>query len=207
MSIVQRSICLVMLLTGLLWLTACTGLPESGALKIYQLPEVRIASTHQAVLPFSLRINTPYAGLALNSSRLMVNTQGEQLSSYHGVRWSDSPTILLREHLAVAFARYGGLINISTDEHALHADMHLGSDLRRFQVTRTGSPRVVIELDARVINPGSRRILTSHTFIVEQPLPDVQISHVIEAFGIAANQLAEQIIHWVHTYLQSDKSS
>lgn len=204
MNISQRFIRTTCLLSCLLWLAACTGLPKSEPLKIFQLPETRIAQdAYQTVLPFSLRINTPYSGFALSSPRIIVNAEGEQLSSYKGVRWSDPPAVLLREHLAIAFSRHGGLANISTDEHALYADMHLGSDLRSFQLVYTDSPRVVIKLDARLINPTSRHIHASHTFVIEQPLPDAQIPNVIMAFGAAADKLAEQMIQWIHAQLQS----
>lgn len=204
MNIAQRFTRTACLLTGLLWLAACTGFPKTEALKVYRLPETRITQgPHQSILPLSLRINTPYTGFALSSSRIIVNTGGEQLSSYKGVRWSDPPPALLREHLTVAFSRYGGLASISTDEHALYADMHLGGDLRRFHLVSTEAPRVVIELNARIINPTSRRIHASHTFVIEQPLQDVQILHVVEAFGVAADKLAEQLIQWTHAQLQS----
>lgn len=204
MTIARYFIRLACLLASTMGLIACTGFPKSEALKVYQLPETRIVQgAQQPMLPLSLRINTPYTGFALSSPRIIVNAEGEQLSSYQGVRWSDPPPVLLREHLATAFSRYGGLTSISTDEHALHADRHLGGDLRRFYLVNTGTPRVVIELNARIVNPTSRRIKANRTFVIEQPLPDVQILHVVEAFGIAADKLAEQLIQWTHAQLQN----
>lgn len=203
MNLVRYVIRITCVITGVMGLIACTGLPTTDALKVYQLPETRLAQeAQQPYLTLSLRINTPYTGFALSSPRIIVNAEGEQLSSYKGVRWSDPPPALLREHFATAFARYGGLASISTDEHALHADMHLGGDLRRFYLENRSTPRVVIELNARIVNPTSRRIEANRTFKIEQPLQDMQILHVVEAFGIAADKLAEQLIQWTFVQLQ-----
>lgn len=187
-----RSACL----GALVLLGGCTILPETEPLKVFQFPTTTMQQSTADELDLSLRINTPQAGFALSGPRMLVNPEGQQLSTYKGARWSDPTPVILREHLARSFVLHGGVRTISTDEHSLHADVQLGTDLRRFQVIYEGGPRAVIELDARVIESSTRRVLAYRTFSVEEPLQDEQVPGVVDAFGKAADRLSNQLVPW-----------
>lgn len=191
------------LLVGLLSLSACTLLPESEALAVYQFPQpAQVPGTaNSQPLSLSLRIDTPQAGYAYSGPRLMVQSQDNQLMSYKGVRWSDPTPTLLREYLALAFQRQGKLGTVTTDENALHADVHLGSDLRRFQVVDSSEPHILIELQARLVNPESRRIYVSHAFTIQQPIDSTRIQHVIPGYEQASAALAAQLLDWAEPQL------
>lgn len=198
--------CIKPVMAGLLALAlaACSILPEAESLTIYRLPNSLVADGDAAMADIpSLRINTPQASLALSGPRMLVNPQGDQLSTYKGARWSDPVPALVREHVAGAFAQRFSLSRISTDEHGLHADVHLGSDLQQFQVNYiNGVPRATIELNARLINPGTRQVIAAKSFLVEQTLADVQVPGVVSAFQLAADDLASQLAEWVQSELQ-----
>lgn len=185
------------LLGGLLGLSACSLIPESEPLAVYQFPQPeRTQHNINQPLSLSLRVDTPQAGYAHTGPRLMVQTGNNQLLSYKGVRWSDPTPTLLREYLAQAFQRNGMLGTVTTDEHALHADVHLGSDLRRFQVVDGNQPHILIELQAHLVSPDSRRIYISHDFVVQQPLDSTAIQDVIEGYEQASATLATQLLDW-----------
>lgn len=186
------------LLVGLLSMSACSVIPKSEALAVYQFPQPSqlVDLTASQPLSLSLRINTPHTGYAYSGPRLMVQTQNNQLLSYKGVRWSDPTPTLLREYLALAFQRQGKLGTVTTDENALHADVHLGSDLRRFQVIDSNAPHILIELQVRLVNPESRRIYVSHDFSVQQPINSTGIQHVIAGYEQASATLATQLLDW-----------
>lgn len=186
------------LLIGLFSMSACTLIPQSEALAVYQFPQPsQLESTPTSQpLSLSLRIDTPHTGYAYSGPRLMVQTQNNQLLSYKGVRWSDPTPTLLREYLVLAFQRQSKVGTITTDEKALYADVHLGSDLLRFQVIDNNAPHILIELQARLINPESRRIYVSHDFSVQQPIKSTNIQHVIEGYGQASAALASQLLSW-----------
>lgn len=186
------------LLVGLLSMGGCTLIPESEALAVYQFPQpTQVPSTaNSQPLSLSLRIDTPHAGYAYSGPRLMVQSRNNQLMSYKGVRWSDPTPSLLREYLAQAFQREGKLGTVTTDENALHADVHLGSDLRRFQVVDSSEPHILIELQARLVNPESRRIYVSHAFTVQQPIDSTGIQHVTQGYEQASAALAAQLLDW-----------
>ncbi|WP_150303229.1 ABC-type transport auxiliary lipoprotein family protein [Pseudomonas saliphila] len=185
------------LIGSLLWLSACTVLPESDPVTVFEFP----APTMQAAgsserIDVSLRINTPLTGFALAGPRILVNPDGYELKTYKGARWTDPSPVLLREYIAQSFNQHGVIANVSTDEHGLHADVHLSSNLRRFQVVYAEGAEVVIELDARLVEAGSLRVLAHHTFISRQPLEDEQLPGVVTAYGQASEALTAELLPW-----------
>jgi cholesterol transport system auxiliary component len=195
------------LLTGIsllstLWLSACTIFPEAESLKIYQLPAPDMTVASGDPVPFTLRISTPRAGSVLSSPRMVVNPRGNELQNYKGARWTDPAPALLRDHLAQAFEQRGAFTAVSTDENAFSADIHMSSDLRRFQVIYGDSgPYALIELNARLIDPTSRNIIAGKTFITQQPLASEAVPGVVSAFKKASDDLAARLIDWTASEL------
>lgn len=184
-------------LLSALWLSGCTVFPETESLTIYQLPAPELSATTAEPSPLSLRIGTPRAGSVLSSPRIAVNPRGNELQTYKGARWSDPAPALLRDHLAHAFEQRHMFAAVSTDENAFSADIHVSSNLRRFQVIYGKSgPSAVIELNARLVDPTSRKILASKTFDIHQPLESAKITGVVDGFKTAADELAVQLIDW-----------
>lgn len=185
------------LLAMTLALGACSVLPKTDALGVYQFPQPASNSAQSGPrLPLALRINTPYAGYALSGPRIMVMTADQRLLSYQGVRWSDPVPLLLREYLAVNFQRSNRLASVTTDEQSLYADVHLGTTLRRFQLVDGNPSEVVIEVDARLVNPESRRVYVTRNFVVRQPVTSTQIDAVVAAYGQAAEALTAELLPW-----------
>lgn len=183
-----------------LYLGGCSILPKSEAAKIYLLPATPAAATRQPVLQESLRIVTPQAAPALDTTRIAVVPQGNVITSYAGARWSDSAPRMLRDRLLDAFRTDGRVAALSSDEAQLQADLELTGDLRAFQSEYVqGVPVVVIRYDAQLVQNRSQRILATHRFDIRQPVVGKDVPHVVIAFGQATDQLAAQVITWVTT--------
>lgn len=122
---------------------------------------------------------------------------GDQISAYQGVRWSDRAPLLLRDRLVDAFLDDGRLKAVSSDDSRLQADLELDGDLRAFQSEyQNGRPAARILLEARLVESGSLRILASRRFEVSQPASDTTVPAVINAFGLAGDQLAREVLEW-----------
>ena len=194
-------------LLGLTLMSACSVLPESEPLTTYQLPAPRLATSSQPPLPHSLRIITPTASYALQTPRIMVTPEGNTLTSYQGARWTDPNPVLLREHLVQAFQQSGSFKSVSTEVHALQTDIQLYSDLRQFQTLYQGdSVSAIIELDAKLVDPGSRGVIASRHFRVSQPLTDTAVPAVVDGLSSAADTLAQQLIDWSRATLRQDQA-
>ncbi|MDF3867366.1 ABC-type transport auxiliary lipoprotein family protein [Pseudomonas denitrificans (nom. rej.)] len=178
-------------------LGACSILPEAETPDFYLLPAAQQPARSNAAVNWSLRVSAPTASLALDSNRIAVVPQGNQLSSYQGARWSNRAPGLLRDRLLDAFTASGSIPALSSDETSLQADFDLTGELRAFQSEyQNGKPVVHIRYDARLVRTLGQRIVASRSFEVRQPVDGKQVPEVVSAFGKAADQLSGQVVQW-----------
>ncbi|PJI49324.1 MAG: ABC transporter [Pseudomonas sp.] len=178
-------------------LGACSILPEAESPDFYLLPATQQPTRSTAVVNWSLRVSAPTASLALDSNRIAVVPQGNQLSSYQGSRWANRAPGLLRDRLLDAFTANGSIRALSSDESSLQADLDLTGELRAFQSEyQNGKPVIHIRYDARLVRTLGLRIVASRTFEVSQPVEGKQVPEVVSAFGKAADQLSAQVVEW-----------
>lgn len=183
--------------TAIALLAACSVLPKTEPQQIYRLPASPLARDNGAPLNWSLRIDTPNAERMIDSSRITVFPQGDEVSVYKGARWSDTATTLLRNRFVDAFRDNGRITALSSDESSLQADYSLSGDLRAFQsVYENGQPVVVIRFDARLVQTKGLRIVASRRFDITQPVSGTAVPQVVTAFGQATDALASQLVSW-----------
>ncbi|MEK7948559.1 ABC-type transport auxiliary lipoprotein family protein [Pigmentiphaga sp. YJ18] len=178
--------------------SACTLLPEQKTVDIYRLPAAQAAASPGGqAQAWSLRLRSPHANAILDSARIAVIVQGDQISTYGGARWTDAPPTLVRTRLAQAFRLDGRVASISTTDSNVRADLELDSDLRAFQSEYRGTvPHAVVSLDARLISTSTRRVVASRSFEVAQPAGGTEVPAVVAAFGLATDALAAQVVQW-----------
>jgi cholesterol transport system auxiliary component len=187
-------------------LGACSILPEAESPDFYLLPATQQPARSNAEVNWSLRVSAPNASLALDSNRIAVVPQGNQLSSYQGARWSNRAPSLLRDRLLDAFIANGSIRALSSDEASLQADLDLTGELRAFQSEyQDGRPVIHIRYDARLVRTLGQRIVASRTFEVSQPVDGKQVPEVVSAFGKAADQLSARVVEWTLQQGQQQK--
>lgn len=202
----SRSALAKILALGLLTLlSGCSILPKSAPLQVYLLPSQVPNASAAPALNWSLRINPAQASQALDTARIAVIPEGNQISSYASSRWSDPAPRLLRNHLLNAFQHDGRLPALSSDDDNLPSDLTLGGELQAFQSEyQQGTVTVRVRLQARLIDNRSQRIIASQRFEVRQPVSGSQVPAVVQAFGQASDQLAAQVLQW--TLAQGQKA-
>lgn len=198
----KRKIHRLGLATVALLLSACSILPQSETLTVYQLPAAQLAQQTPAKkengAPLSLRIATPYSSQMVDSARILVVPQGSQISAYSGVRWSDPAPVLLRNRLASAFRADGRFASISLGNSAgPDADFELAGDLTAFQtVYENGAPAVHVHYDASLVQSSSNRSIATRSFDIVEPVQGKEAPEVVKAFGRAADRLSAELIDW-----------
>ncbi len=178
-------------------LAACSVLPRSEPVDVYLLPAQPHTGAPATVLPWALRITRPTSGPTLAGRYLIVEQEG-RLSSIKGARWSEPTPVLLRNRLLDGFRSDGRIVGLSSDDKAVHADFELDSDLRQFHsVEQGGQVQAVLQLDARLVHTGSRRIIASQRFEIRVPVSGSGTAPRVQAFGAAADRLSSALVDWV----------
>lgn len=183
-----------------LLLAGCSILPEAEELQVFQLPSV---AAPQPVASTSgegevLRISRPRANPLLDSTRIIVMPRADQLSAYQGVRWSDRAPVLLRDRLVERGRERGRFRAVISDDLPAPAALEMTGELKAFQVEyRDGRPRAVIRLQATLLRGGSRELLASRTFVVEQDVAGRSVEEAVAALGQASDALAEELLLWL----------
>ncbi len=187
-------------LLGLL-LTGCSLLPKSAPVDLYQLPSAlpqrAPSASGAAPRPESLRVTRPTAGTLLAGQRIIVLPAGDRVSYYKGAQWSEPAPLLLRNRLLDALRSDGRLATLSSDDRMLQADFELDGELRAFQsIYQGGKPQVLLQLDLRLVQPATQRIVASRRFEQLQPASVTALPAVVSAFGQASDRLALQVVDW-----------
>ncbi|HUH86491.1 MAG TPA: ABC-type transport auxiliary lipoprotein family protein [Pusillimonas sp.] len=182
-------------------LSGCSVLPESETLSFYRLssPDATESSASPAAsaLPVVLRVATPYANRAVDSTRILVVPETDRISAYKGARWSDAAPVLVRNRLVEAFRASSAFRSVVTDSGNLSADLELSSELFQFNVVyRSGAPVVRVVVDATLTDAVASRILASRRFDIDQPVNGKEVPEVVQAFGVAVDALADQLLAW-----------
>lgn len=192
------------ILPMLILMAGCSVLPKANPEVVYTLAEHDVVTQTTALSSaprWSLRVLTPYGNRMVNSARILVLPDGSEISVYKGVRWSDSAPTMVRNRLVNAFRRQAQMGAVSNDSSSFVADVELGGDLNRFQVTYLeGVPTVDIQFDAFLVNPSNSHIIATKRFSVQQPVNGKEVPEVVQAFGKAADRLAVDIVTWVLKY-------
>ncbi|MGP6377952.1 ABC-type transport auxiliary lipoprotein family protein [Yersinia bercovieri] len=190
---------LLMLSMLAMLLSACTILPTAPVSQVYLLPVPPATNAPRAQsVNWSLRVSQPATSQFLNSSRIAVQPQGQEIAVYQNSRWSDPAPILVRNRLIQEFRADGRIRAVSSDDDSLQADVELSGDLSAFQgVYLTDKSEVLIRFDARLVRISDRRIITTRHFEIRQPIKGTEMNEVVQAFGLASDQLATQVLNWM----------
>lgn len=184
----------LLLAAGLLG--ACSILPPSEPLDVYLLPGAALPA-HGGSVDWALRVGSPSSNQLLEGTRILVLPEPGRVNTYQGVRWSERTPQLVRDRLLDAFQDDGRVRALSSDEQRLQADLELVSDLRAFHSQyRDQRPEALIQLDVRLVDARSQRILASRRFSATQPAADASIDAVVAAFGQAGDRLARELVDW-----------
>ncbi len=146
--------------------------------------------------PWQLVIYEPTATSALDTSRLMVRPQADQVSYYKGIAWSDRLPRLVQTRMIETFQNSGAVkaVSSSTGQYAL------ATELRSFQIDVT-SGRAAAEIDmfARLINVSTGRVVATKGFSARVPAASDAPGDAIAALNQAFTEVLQDTTAWVAT--------
>lgn len=189
-------------------LAGCSMMPASEPKDLYTLPSMSVplkqamddglATEASSLSDRILRVRTPHADRLTASQRILVHPGSGHLQAYKGARWSDTPPRMVRDYLVHALRSHADVTRVVSDEGSPGVDVELETDLVSFRVDYVDAQPVVrIELDALLMDAGSRDILAGRRFRVSQEVGGKEVPEVVRAFGQAMVRLTTDLIAWL----------
>jgi cholesterol transport system auxiliary component len=186
------------LATGLLCLSllGCALAGGSRAPSTYDLIAPRSFAGSAKTANYQLMIYEPTANSALDTSRLMVRPQADQVSYYKGVAWSDRLPRLVQTRMIETFQNSGAVKSVSPSS----GQYALQTELRAFNIDVT-SGRAAAEIDifAKLINTSSGRVVATKGFSARVPAKTDAPGDAIAALNQAFTEVLQDTTTWVAT--------
>ena len=184
------------LISSVLWLSACSILPESIPQTRYNLPAATMLSVG-AQKPTSLYVAVPSANRLINSHYILVQPEGSEIQIYKGTQWADNAPVLLRDRLIQGLNDANLFQAISADA-AINTPWALEGYLSHFEVQyQNNEPVIRLQYDAQLIDRQNSSIAHSKRFTITQNANSTEIPMIISAFGLAGDTLNLQILEWL----------
>lgn len=181
---------------AVLLLSACAIGGPKIEVRVFD-PAVRAAADPAwPTAAWSLSVATPQANALLDSDRIAVRPSPDRLQTYRGARWADTAPELLQTALVRAFEDSGRFAAVTrAGGSGRRGDVALYSELRHFETIYTdGQPRVVIDLQARLVGRDGR--IAAKNFREEVAPATPEVDAVAAAFGQAMAGLSAEVVGW-----------
>lgn len=156
------------------------------------------AAEKSAMSAWQLVVDTPTASDALNSTRISVMPIPGEYQVYPGARWSDPAPRLLRRLMIESLRSSGRVAGVASESSGLHADYALATDLRDFQIEKTGdTTRAHVHLDAQLLDYSTNRVIAVQAFDADHTTPGLTAAEAASAINAAINEVLPQLSEWV----------
>jgi cholesterol transport system auxiliary component len=142
-----------------------------------------------------LLIPPPSAINALNTDRIVVRPEGEEIAYYPGVTWSDQLPLLIQTKLIRSFEN-SAAARVARPGDSLAIDYQVILDIRAFEAVVSGAPAGRVTLGVRLLNDRDGRIVASRIFEVVVPAANDSAEAAINALNTATEQVMREIVEW-----------
>ena len=211
---INRKIVLSLTALAAINLASCsisTILPEPApANTVYRLTSAVPTAPSLAVTAsngFTVRIDRPSAAKALQGFDLLVVQDANKLVSIKGAEWADSlPTLIQRSFLSHVDARsdFTGLLPTSGARSKYRVHITVRNFEAWFDQGRETAPLIVADYLVTFSDAGTRRLIGTETFRVEDRAPSIRVSDIVTTKSAANNTLLHKISDWMALSLSRD---
>ena len=181
-------------------LSACSGMigpPEAPPL--YMLKPILPPAGGGPRVPWQMSIVLPQAPDSLDTNRIVLVHETQQMDFYANASWQDRLPFLVQSALIEAFEGSGRIAAVGRDTDGLKSDYLLETDIRDFQARYDAPdtpPTVVVRIAAKLIAVRGRTIALAANAHAEVAAGQNNVPSVVVAFNQALAQTLGQITTW-----------
>jgi len=208
---IKRKLAIAALSVAAMNLGGCLSLllPDPApAKKIYRLsPELQTSVTAERNISanaFTVRVDRPNASKALQGYNLAISTQTASLAKIADAQWEDSlPTLVQKAFVYELNTRPDlvGLLPTSGARPTYRVHLTIRNFEARFDRGDDQAPNIVIDYLATLSDAGSRELLGSQSFHLEQRAASRNVADIVARKSAANSALLKDVSDWLSVTL------
>lgn len=147
---------------------------------------------------WQLSIATPTAPRMIDSFRILVRPNADELQVYKGANWAKTPPDMLQDTILRGLEDSGKIKAVARQGSGIKAEYKLLVDIRRFEADYSAYEQASaeIELTMKMIRNADQSVIASRTFQHSEPTADKSADALSAAFATALARIATQAIPW-----------
>lgn len=149
---------------------------------------------------WQLSVADPETTPAVDSLRIVVRPQPNEIQVYQGARWAKLPSSMVTDGILRTLEDSGRIRAVARQGSGIGADYKLVMDMRRFEseyATGASVPSAVIEINAKLLHVRDQQVVASHTFLQSVPATAPAVVDVVTAFEQALAANSRDIAGWI----------
>ena len=196
----RSRVCLIALAALLPLLAACGGLLSGPPQRdLYRLNPAIAFPPGLPQVKAQLLVAIPSAPSGLDTARIALSRSPVSLDYYANAEWTDRAPFLVQAALVEGFQKSAAVPAVAAESGGLRADLLLDTAIRDFQAmydSPNAAPRVVVALDARLVQMPSRKIV-AHTVVRRAARAAANtLDAVVQAYDAALGEAAVDLVRW-----------
>jgi len=140
-------------------------------------------------------IAEPLAVQALDSERILVRGSDNSLAYLAGGQWAARLPSMVQARLVQSFENSHRLSRVARPGDRIVPDYQLDCEIRRFELD-VASAQVFVEIEAKLIDDHSGRIIRSQLFAQHRPAVSSSPQIVVTALDQALGEVMSQMVVW-----------
>lgn len=148
---------------------------------------------------WQLSIATPTAPRMIDSFRILVRPNADELQVYKGANWAKTPPDMLQDTILRALEDSGKIKAVARQGSGIKAEYKLLIDIRRFEVDYSAHERASAEIEftTKLIRNSDQSVVASRTFQHSEPTVSKSADALSTAFARTLTESAMQAVPWI----------
>jgi cholesterol transport system auxiliary component len=149
---------------------------------------------------WQLSVAEPEVAAGIDSQRILVRLQPNEVQVYQGARWAKLPSDQVLDGVLRALEDSGRVSAVARQASGIGADYKLVMDLRRFEseyAVGAALPAAVVEVSAKLLHIRDQQIAASRVFLQSVPATSPAVPDVVAAFEQALAANSREMAGWI----------
>ncbi|OQW50075.1 ABC-type transport auxiliary lipoprotein family protein [Candidatus Raskinella chloraquaticus] len=171
------------------------GLISPPPLETYDLSSPKVSSTGSGRRG-TVAIAESSAVRALDTDRILVKPRANEINYLAGAQWADRLPRLVQSRIVTTFENARRLNSVVRPGEGIDAATRLVTEIRSFELDLLSSPKVQIELTARLVGNRNGQVIAAEIFSGQAPVSGSEPAVVVAALDKTMSDVLLRLVAW-----------